>query len=298
MYEEKEAKEFFQLAQGVAAWSPRLPLAPLPLLPSQQDVLDEPQACFTLYRAWGYWQTPLPVSSSGCCVQMLWHCTHRCHAAWGETQQYRCHVCGQRLKPEHQQWRTATSAQPHGEAELIGALDVLPKGPLPSWIVFPPCVGNHGSSGLETQPRFCFVHCQDSYGEQKPMELASPCWRLPSRWQHKAKASLGSHKYHSSLGMPSSFLAHSNISTAVGSATGFETPTKTQMEEVLYPVVFVPMSCCQPQLPPGHSAVSLLTFHRGTQGKYTKESRFTLPNTLSGLLALFSPIKSTHKFPP
>lgn len=48
----------------------------------------------------------------------------------------------------------------------------------------------------------------------------------------------------------------------------------------------------------GRSAVSPVNFHRGTKGKYTKESRFTLPSTLSGFLALFSPIKPTYKFPP
>lgn len=42
----KMKQEFFQTAQGVAAWSPRLPLAPLPLLPSNTT---PPLACPALF---------------------------------------------------------------------------------------------------------------------------------------------------------------------------------------------------------------------------------------------------------
>lgn len=93
---------------------------------------------------------------------------------------------------------------------------------------------------------------EDTY-EENEARVFPNCTRCCSLVSKAASgpSSSPSLKYHSSFGMPSSFLAHSEISTAVGSAIGFETPTMTQMEEVLHPVAFVPTSCCHPQLPWG-----------------------------------------------
>lgn len=102
--------------------------------------------------------------------------------------------------------------------------------------------------------------------------------------------------------MPCSFLAHSNISTAVwrtcvGSATDFETLTKTQTEEVLQPGVFAPTWCCHQQLPRVFCCVPT-DLPQGNEWKVHQGKQIYPPEHSLWVPALFSPIKSAYKFPP
>lgn len=134
-HEEKETKELFQPPQCVAAWSAGLPLDPFffppnwtswmnpkPALPFiEPGGIDKPH-----YQYPALWP-PYPDAMG------LHPWVTETTPMGSETQQYWCQGCGQRLKLEHQQWRTVRSAQPS------------------------PCGSNHGSSGLEIWP--CFLFC-------------------------------------------------------------------------------------------------------------------------------------------
>ena len=130
---------------------------PSPSSPLPACFLDEPRACFTLYRAWGYWQMPLLVPA----LAAVSRCPHRCHAAWEQRHSSTDAWCVDKG------WSSSTSSgerldQHSPTVKLNSQLPWMPsqRGLFPYHSPhehsFPPCVSNHGSSGLGIQACFLF----------------------------------------------------------------------------------------------------------------------------------------------